>query len=107
MESTDERLSEYDNKRCSSATCKVVAHNAVQLRSEHIIHRFGIPKTLTCYRSSHITYAKEIKEFIDLFKIKMLNSSPYYVQANGQAVSNSKILTKFMRRRLKISKNMT
>jgi hypothetical protein len=37
---------------------------------------------------------KEVREFAELYKIKLLNLSPYYAQANGQAeCSNRTYLT--------------
>jgi hypothetical protein len=36
-------------------------------------------------------------------KIKLLNSSPYYAQANGQAESSNKVLIKIIKKRIKDS----
>jgi predicted NUDIX family phosphoesterase len=47
--------------------------------------------------------SKEVREFAELYKIKLLNSSPYYAQANGQAKSSNKILIKLIKK--KIEKN--
>ena len=44
--------------------------------------------------------AKEVKEFAESYKIKMLNSSPYYAQANGQAESSNKILIKLIKKKI-------
>ena len=44
--------------------------------------------------------AKEVKEFAELYKINMLNSSPYYAQANGQAESSNKILIKLIKKKI-------
>ena len=52
--------------------------------TEHIILRFGIPQTLTTDQGSSFI-SKEVRDFAELYKIKILNSSPYYAQANGQA----------------------
>jgi hypothetical protein len=41
---------------------------------EHIIHRFGIPQTLTTYKGSSFM-SKEVREFAELYRIKLLNSS--------------------------------
>ena len=49
---------------------------------EHIIYRFGIPQTLTTDQGISFV-SKEVREFAELYKIKFLNSSPYYTQANG------------------------
>jgi hypothetical protein len=39
-------------------------------------------------------------EFVDSCGIKLLNSSPYYAQANGQAESSSKTLVKLIKKRI-------
>ena len=38
--------------------------------------------------------------FIESYKIKLLNSSPYYAQANGQAESSNKILIKLIKKKI-------
>ena len=43
---------------------------------------------------------KEVREFAKLYKIKLLNSSPYYAQANGQAESSNKTLIKFIKKKI-------
>jgi hypothetical protein len=45
--------------------------------SEHIIHRFGIPQTLTIDQGSSFM-SHQVHEFIESLKIKLLSSSPYY-----------------------------
>jgi hypothetical protein len=45
--------------------------------------------------------SKEVKEFAELYKIKLLNSSPYYAQANGQAESSNKTLIKLIKKKIK------
>jgi hypothetical protein len=50
--------------------------------SEHIIHRFGIPKMLTMDQGSSFM-SHQVHEFVESLKIKLLSSSPYYAQANG------------------------
>jgi transposase InsO family protein len=66
---------------------------------EHIIYRFGIPQTLTTdQRTSFIS--KEVREFAESYKIKLLNSSPYYAQANGHTESSNKILIKLIKKKI-------
>ena len=48
----------------------------------HIIHRFGIPQTLTTDQGASFM-SKEVKEFAECYGIKLLNSSLYYAQVNG------------------------
>jgi hypothetical protein len=38
---------------------------------------------------------------MEFMKIKLLNSSPYYVQANGQAEARNKVLLKIIKKRIK------
>jgi len=44
--------------------------------------------------------AKEVKEFAESYGIKMLNSSPYYAQAYGQAESSNNILIKLIKKKI-------
>jgi hypothetical protein len=41
--------------------------------------------------------SKEVREFAELYRIKFLNASPYYAQANGHAESSNMTLIKFER----------
>jgi hypothetical protein len=41
------------------------------------------------------------REFTESMKIKLLNSSPYYVQANGKAKASNKVLIKIIEKRIK------
>jgi hypothetical protein len=40
-------------------------------------------------------------EFVESMKIKLLNSSPYYAQANGQAEASNMVLIKIIKKRIK------
>jgi transposase InsO family protein len=42
----------------------------------------------------------QVREFIESYKIRLLNSSLYYVQANGQAESNNKTLIKLIKKEI-------
>jgi len=72
----------------------------IEFITEHIIHRFGIPQTLTMDQGS-LFISKEVCEFAKSYKIKILNSSPYYAPANGQAESSNKILIKLIKKKIK------
>ena len=41
-----------------------------------------------------------MRAFAESYKIKLLNSSSYYAQANGQAESSNKILIKLVKKRI-------
>jgi transposase InsO family protein len=69
----------------------------IEFITEHIIHRFGISQILTTDQGT-LFVSKEVGEFAKLYKIKLLNSSPYYAQANGQAESSNKTLIKLIKK---------
>jgi hypothetical protein len=56
----------------------------IEFITGHIIHRFGIPQTLTTDQGTSFIF-KEVREFVDSDGIKLLNSSPYYAAGNGQS----------------------
>jgi transposase InsO family protein len=66
---------------------------------EHIIHRFGLPQTLTSNQGAAFM-SHQFMEFADSLKIKLLNSSPYYAQANGQAEASNKSIVKLIKRKI-------
>jgi hypothetical protein len=67
---------------------------------EHIIYRFGIPQTLTIDQGPSFM-SHQFREFTESMKIKLLNSSPYYAQVNGQAEVSNKLLIKIIKKRIK------
>jgi hypothetical protein len=42
----------------------------------------------------------QVCEFAEFLKIKLLNSSPYYTQANGQVESSNKIVIKLIKKKI-------
>jgi transposase InsO family protein len=67
---------------------------------EHIIYRFGVPQTLTTDQGPSFML-HQFREFVESMKIKLMNSSPYYAQANGQAEASNKVLIKITKKRIK------
>ncbi|KAK1619207.1 hypothetical protein QYE76_024724 [Lolium multiflorum] len=61
--------------------------------------RFGIPQTITTDGGS-VFVSKEMKKFCDDMGIKLIRSSPYYAQANGQAEASNKSLIKLIKRKI-------
>jgi transposase InsO family protein len=60
----------------------VTSGNMIDFVNEHILHGFGIPQTITTDQGSQFT-SGEFEEYANSLGIKLLNSSPYYAQANG------------------------
>jgi hypothetical protein len=68
----------YFTKWAEVVHLKNMTHKEViEFITEHIIHRFGIPQTLTTDQGTSFT-SGQVREFADSYKIKLLNSSPYY-----------------------------
>ena len=70
-----------------------------ELFKEHIIHRFGIPQTITTDGGS-VFISEEFRKFVDDMGIKLIRSSPYYAQANGQAEASNQSLIKLIKRKI-------
>jgi transposase InsO family protein len=66
---------------------------------EHVIHRFGIPQTITTDGGSAFI-SEEFRKFAADVGIKLIRSSPYYAQANGQAEASSQSLIKLIKRKI-------
>ena len=60
----------------------------VDFVKEHIVYRFGIPQTITTDHGTMFT-SEEFGDFAASMGIKLLNSSPYYAQDNGQAEASN------------------
>jgi hypothetical protein len=78
---------------------KVTSENMVEFVKEHIICRFGIPQTITTYQGAQFV-SSEFEEFAESMGIKLLNSSPYYAQANGHAEASKKIMIKIIQKKI-------
>jgi hypothetical protein len=69
---------DYFTKWTEVVALKNMMHREViEFITEHIIHRFSIPQTLTIDQGTYFMI-KDIREFAESYKIKLLNSSPYY-----------------------------
>ena len=74
---------DYFTKWVEAIPLKVAnSANVISFVKEHIIYRFGIPQTITTDQGTMFT-SGEFEEFSASMGIKVLNSSPYYAQANG------------------------
>jgi transposase InsO family protein len=69
------------------------------LLKKHIIYRFGIPQIITTDQGTQFT-SSEFRDFAETMGIKLLNSSPYYAQANAQAEASNKIMIKIIQKKI-------
>ena len=91
---------DYFTKWTEAVPLKNMTHKEViSFILEHIVHRFGIPQTLTTDQGSSFM-SHQVREFAESLRIKLLNSSPYYAQANGQAESSNKTLIKLIKKNI-------
>ena len=67
---------DYFTKWTEAVPLKNMMHKEViEFITEHIIHRFDIPQTLTMDQGPSFI-SKEVRAFAESYKIKLLNSSP-------------------------------
>ena len=62
-----------------------------------MIHRFGLPQSITV-DNGMVFNGSRILAFAQEYGIKILNSTPYYAQTNGQAKSTNKIIKANLRK---------
>ena len=77
----------------------VTSKEMIEFVRGHIIYRFGIPQTITTDQGTMFTL-DELEEFATRMGIKLLNSSLYYTQANGQAEASNKGVIKVIKRKV-------
>ena len=89
---------DYFTKWVEAIPLKTVASKEIiEFVKEHIIYRFGTPQTITTDQGSMFIF-EEFGEFAASVGIKLLNSSPYYAQANGHAEASNKGIIKLIKR---------
>ena len=77
----------------------VTSKEMIEFVKEHIVYRFGTPQTITTNQGS-MFISEEFGEFDASMGIKLLNSSSYYAQANGQAEASNKGIIKLIKRKI-------
>jgi hypothetical protein len=77
----------------------VTLKDVINFVKEHVTHRFGIPQTITTDGGSIFIF-EEFRKFAADVAIKLIRSSPYYAQANGQAEASNQSLIKLIKRKI-------
>jgi hypothetical protein len=75
----------------------VIEYDVIKFIEEMIVHRFGLPQSITVDNGMAFNGSR-VLAFAQEYGIKILNSTPYYAQANGQAESTSKIIEANLRK---------
>jgi hypothetical protein len=92
---------DYFTKCTETVPLRNMTHwEVISFMQEHIIYRFGVPRTLTTDQGPSFM-SHQFREFAESMKMKLLNSSPYYAQANGQAKASNKVQIKIIKKRIK------
>ncbi|KAK1650046.1 hypothetical protein QYE76_067851 [Lolium multiflorum] len=93
-------ITDYFTKWVEAVPMKSVkSEDVINFVKEHVIHRFGIPQTITTDGGS-VFISKEFRKFCEDMGIKLIRSSPYYAQANGQAEASNQSLIKLIKRKV-------
>ncbi|XP_050916398.1 uncharacterized protein LOC127131525 [Lathyrus oleraceus] len=66
--------------------------DVIEFILKHIIYRFGILETITVDQGSVFT-GRKMQEFAKEMGLKLLTSTAYYAQANGQVEAANKVVT--------------
>jgi hypothetical protein len=91
----------YFTKWTEAVPLRNMTHQEViSFVQEHIIYWFGVRQTLTTDQGPSFM-SHQFREFVESMKIKLLNSSPYYAQVNGQAEASNKVLIKIIKKTIK------
>jgi hypothetical protein len=89
-------ITDYFTKWVEAIPMKsVTSKEVINFIKEHVIHRFGIPQTITTNGGS-VFISEEFRKFAIDVGIKLIRSSPYYAQANGQADASNQSLIKLI-----------
>ncbi|CAL2270312.1 unnamed protein product [Prunus armeniaca] len=83
----------------AKAVKSTTSQEIIIFMEEQIIQRFGIPESITTDRGSSFI-SREMLDMAEAFKFRLLQSTPYYAQANGQAESSNKVIINIIRKML-------
>jgi hypothetical protein len=75
----------------------VMSGNMIDFVNVHIVNRFSIPQTITIDQGIQFT-SGEFEEYANSLGVKLLNSSPYYAQANAEAANKG--IVKLIKRKI-------
>ena len=93
-------VTDYSTKWVEAIPMRSMAtKDVINFVKEDIIHRFGIPQTITTDGGS-VFISQEFRKFADDMGFKLIRSSPYYAQANGQAEASNQSLIKLIKRKI-------
>ena len=78
---------------------KAKQKHVIQFIKEQIIHRFGIPQSITTNQGTMFT-RDEMTYFAKDYDIQLIRSTPFYTQANGQAEASNEVVISILEKML-------
>lgn len=76
---------------------KVDQEAVIEFIQQHIVYRFGIPETITTDQGS-VFVGQRMQEFAGETGFRLVASTPYYAQANGQVEADNKVILSLIRK---------
>lgn len=70
---------------------KVDQEAVIEFIQKHIVYRFGVPETITTNQGS-VFMGQKMQEFVVETEFKLVTSTPYHAQANGQVEATNKVI---------------
>jgi hypothetical protein len=93
-------ITDYFTKWVEAIPMKTVtSKDVINFIKEDVIHRFGIPQTITTDGGS-VFISEEFRKFATDVGIKLIRSSLYYAQANEQDEASNQSLIKLVKRKI-------
>lgn len=78
---------------------KVDQEAVIEFIWKYIVYRFGISETITTYQGS-VFMGQKMQEFIVETCFKLVTSTPYYAQENGQVEASNKVIISLIRKHI-------
>lgn len=76
---------------------KVDQEVVIKFIQRHIVYRFGIPETITTNQGS-VFVGQKMQEFAGEMGFRLVTSTPYYAQANGQVEATNKVIISLVKK---------
>ncbi|XP_004295240.1 PREDICTED: uncharacterized protein LOC101311949 [Fragaria vesca subsp. vesca] len=94
---------DFFTKWVEAEPLKVASANSVRnFIFRNIIFRFGIPECIVTDRGAAFM-ADSVVQYLHDYDIKLLHSTPYYAQSNGQAEASNKVILGILRKMLELN----
>ncbi|GAB2268987.1 hypothetical protein Dimus_038752 [Dionaea muscipula] len=76
---------------------EITQEQVIRFITEHIIYKFGIPQTIMVDNGPSLN-GERVRDMLGEFGVRLVNSTPYYAQSNGQAEASNKMIKGVIRK---------